>query len=643
MSDYDDDNDDLDMAPNYEKMRGMGFICWREIPGTNDEKNDDVQVNKKKRKIDTIETEQEIETPIKKAKKKKKKNKKKNKRSNQTHATSILQLTEENNKEEVESTSNNDSIELAKKVWSDLYVSENIIRSLVEQNFLDPTPIQRLTLPAAICDRLDIIGAAETGSGKTLAFAIPILTHMNQLLEENQMSYGQFTTLILTPTRELAVQIKSHIQIACRYTKFKTAVVVGGMSTQKQERLLAQKPEIIVATPGRFWELLEEKNAHIIDMSNLRFLTIDETDRMIEKGHFEELEKILNLIKNDDNNQSRQKFVFSATLMFQSDNEKKKQTKKKKETDNQDKLATLISAVGISAKPKIIDLTKKLGTAQTLTEARVNCSLEEKDLYLYYFLTLYPGRTLIFTNSIDCIKRLQSILMILKRNPLPLHAQMEQKQRLNNLEKFSSSDNGLLIATDVAARGLDIPNIKHIIHYQVPRSTQLYIHRSGRTARAEREGLSVMFICPEELFLYRKIIKTLNRDEDLQTFPIEPTYLSNLKRRVRLASDISKLHHQVAKVTNENNWYHKAAKELDIELDENIRDIEQARSANTKDIQKKEVQLRNELDLLLKQPLKYTSALDISRSYPLLFGDPDQLASRRKNNMTALDELKHRS
>lgn len=184
---------------------------------------------------------------------------------------------------------------------------------------------------------------------------------------------------------------------------------------------------------------------------------------------------------------------------------------------------------------------------------------------------LYPGRTLVFTNSIDCIKRLQSILTLLKRNPLPLHAQMEQKQRLNNLEKFSRSENGLLIATDVAARGLDIPNIKHIIHYQVPRSTELYIHRSGRTARAEREGLSVMFICPDELFLYRKIIKTLNRDEDLKSFPIESNYLNSLKRRVNLSAEISKLQHQVKKVANENNWYHKAAKELDIELDENIR------------------------------------------------------------------------
>ncbi|UJR37507.1 hypothetical protein I4U23_030209 [Adineta vaga] len=659
MSDYDDD--DMDEAPNYDKMRGMGFICWREIPGTNDgnndnEDDDDTQVNnkkknkKKKRKIEETETEQEIiETPIKKTKTKKtKKKKKKNKRSNETNATSALQVNDENKQqqegeEEVETTSSKDEIEVAKKVWSDLHVSENIIRSLVEQKFLDPTPIQRLTLPAAIRDHQDIIGAAETGSGKTLAFALPILTHMNQLLEDNEISYGQFITLILTPTRELAVQIKTHIQIACRYTKLKTAVVVGGMSTQKQERLLSQKPEIIVATPGRFWELLEENNEHITNMSNLRFLAVDETDRMIEKGHFEELEKILKLINNDDNNQSRQKFIFSATLMLQptDDNENKK--KQKKKGDNQDKLATLISAVGMNAKPKIIDLTKQFGTAEKLTEARVNCSLEDKDLYLYYFLTLYTGRTLIFTNSIDCIKRLQSILTLLRRNPLPLHAQMEQKQRLSNLEKFSKSPNGLLLATDVAARGLDIPNINHIIHYQVPRSTQLYIHRSGRTARAEREGLSVMFISPEELFLYRKIIKTLNRDEDLQVFPVDITNLTSVKRRVRLATEISKLHHQVAKVANETNWYHKAAKELDIELDDNIQDIEKARRTSTKDTQTKEMQLRHELDTLLKQSFKFTSALSVSHSYPLLFGDPDQLASRRKNGMTALEELKHRS
>ncbi|CAF4963581.1 unnamed protein product [Rotaria socialis] len=197
MFDHDDDDnddgDDLDMAPNFEKMRGMGFICWREIPATNGEDQEDKQLSKKKtklkntkdkRKLDEIEPdEQEIVTPVKKAKKKKPKKKT---RSNQTRATSTLQTADENKNEEVDTTANADSFDIDKKVWSDLHVSDDIIRSLLEQNFSEPTPIQRLTLPIAIRDHQDIIGAAETGSGKTLAFAIPILTHMSTLLENNE-------------------------------------------------------------------------------------------------------------------------------------------------------------------------------------------------------------------------------------------------------------------------------------------------------------------------------------------------------------------------------------------------------------------------------------------------------------------------
>ncbi|CAF0976960.1 unnamed protein product [Didymodactylos carnosus] len=630
-----------DEGPDYEQLRGMGFICWREINDYNTNDNDTPIAVK-----ENVPTKTD-DIPAKKLKTKKKK-KASATRSNQTHATSTLHSANKpasNNADDDKSQMEHDT---ARKIWLDLGVSKTIVQALIEQKFYEPTQIQRMVLPSAIRDRLDIIGAAETGSGKTLAFGIPILTHMENLIKQGEVKYGQFLTLILTPTRELAVQITSHLQTACQYTKLNIAVVVGGMSTHKQERLLSKHPEIVVATPGRFWELINEGDKHISNLSQLRFLVIDETDRMIEKGHFVDLEKILNLCNNlihltysseEMNHPQRQKFVFSATLMMK-ELEAMSKNKKQAVTDEHEKLAVLISVVGMSTKPKIIDLTKKFGTVETLTEARVTCSLEEKDHYLYYFLSLYPGRTLIFTNSIDCIKRLQSILTILKMNSLPLHAQMEQKQRLTNLEKFSSSENGILIATDVAARGLDIPNIQHVIHYQVPRSTQLYIHRSGRTARAEREGLSVIVICPEELHLYRKIIKTLNRDEDLQTFPVDFTNFSNIKKRVKLAVEISKLHHQVAKTTHETNWYFKAAKELDIELDEDIRDNELAKSAGTSDSKIKEQQLRNELNILLKQKIKSSDKI-YSNSYPLLFGDPEKLLTK-KVNLTAIDELKQR-
>lgn len=261
---------------------------------------------------------------------KKRKSKKKNKKkSNESHATSTLKLVEQKTDDEPASNVENEEVDRSadldtkRKVWADLHVAEDLIRSLIEQNFTEPTPIQKLSLPAAIQDRLDVIGAAETvnflesmrlwnrenfsclsiKSGKRQNFSFRTSDpnshdqHVRKRSSKNEIgstkcsnesrwilfdlkiSCGQLTCLILTPTRELAVQIKSHIELACRYTKFKvisfsienrktklfvriaslqTAVMVGGMSTQKQERLLQQKPEIIVATPGRFWELIEE-------------------------------------------------------------------------------------------------------------------------------------------------------------------------------------------------------------------------------------------------------------------------------------------------------------------------------------------------------------------------------------------------
>lgn len=161
--------------------------------------------------------------------------------------------------------------------------------------------------------------------------------------------------------------------------------------------------------------------------------------------------------------------------------------------------------------PKVFDLTTAAVTADNLVESKIFCPLKEKDTYLYYFSCKYSGRTLVFANSIDCVRRLTNLFRLLKRTPLHLHANMDQKQRLKNLEKFNAEENALLIASDVASRGLDIPGVKHVIHYQVPRSAEIYVHRSGRTARSNFDGLSVMLVSPDEINLYRKIIKTFKK------------------------------------------------------------------------------------------------------------------------------------
>lgn len=281
--------------------------------------------------------------------------------------------------DEPEASSNDEEVpelvesELDMTKWHGLGVPGPIMRSLAEQGFQEPTQIQSMTLPAAIHGKKDILGAAETGSGKTLAFGIPILSGILELKQRNdgssirkapkaankddqqpaeepavkdnheltpppeeleyvsgasdeesdpdeprqgkQPKHLPLYALVLTPTRELAVQVKNHLVAAAKYTDIRVAAIFGGLSVAKQERVLRQCPEIVVATPGRLWELYMQGNQHLKKIDNVSFLCIDETDRMVEKGHFEELRSLLKVLNADEERkQLRQNFVFSATL-----------------------------------------------------------------------------------------------------------------------------------------------------------------------------------------------------------------------------------------------------------------------------------------------------------------------------------------
>ncbi|XP_017123570.1 ATP-dependent RNA helicase DDX24 [Drosophila elegans] len=506
--------------------------------------------------------------------------------------------------------------------WNGLGVPAPILRALGEQGFKAPTQIQALTLPAAIHGKKDILGAAETGSGKTLAFGIPMLAGIMELKQRNILSgirkapkvkgqqpepaadeheltpppeeldhvsgaseeesdaeehaqrkqtplYG----LVLTPTRELAVQVKNHLVSAAKYTGIRVAAIFGGLAVAKQERVLRQCPEIVVATPGRLWELYAQGNQHLGKIEDVSFLVIDETDRMVEKGHFEELRSLLKVLNSDEQKKhQRQNFVYSATLTLihdLPDHMQKRNVGKRpkfvKQTVDQ-KIESLIEELGIS-QPKIVDITSTQQTAQTLTESRLLCPIDHKDYNLYYFIQRHPGRTIVFCNSIDCVKRLATLFGLLDCNPLPLHANMIQKQRLKNLERFRDCPTGLLIATDVAARGLDIPNVEHVIHYQVPRTSENYVHRSGRTARANKHGITVMFMEPGEVKSYVKLYKTLERTEDLPLFPISERFLPAVRERVNLARDLDKEELKLKRVQSERGWMKKHAEEMDMIID----------------------------------------------------------------------------
>ncbi|KAJ1973992.1 ATP-dependent RNA helicase [Dimargaris xerosporica] len=442
--------------------------------------------------------------------------------------------------------------------WNDFKLCKALRQALQTLRFSRPTPIQKRTLPHAMVGR-DVVGAAETGSGKTLAFGIPMIQHY---LKHKAKLENQLIGLILTPTRELAIQIKDHLRQLTTFGYMRIVTVVGGMSSQKQLRTLQQSPNIIVATPGRLWDLLKDVDELGHKVQRIKFLAIDEADRLLERGHFEELSSILRVVYDTRDAPRPQTFVFSATitknLQFQGKNSK---------AGKRDPLQVMMERIQFRDKmPVLVDVTQASGMAQSLREVKINCLSTTRDLHLYYLVTRYPARTLVFMNSIDAIRRLVPILRLLNVPVYPLHAGMEQRARLKNVDRFKANPRAVLVASDVAARGLDIPLVEHVIHYQIPRAVDTYVHRSGRTARAQHEGISIMLCCPEERDAFQRITKRLKKTS-IQEFPVEQSILSELQKRVVLAQRIEHAEFKARKATVDMDWYQKSAEAMGIELD----------------------------------------------------------------------------
>ncbi|KAI9482776.1 MAG: P-loop containing nucleoside triphosphate hydrolase protein [Benjaminiella poitrasii] len=505
--------------------------------------------------------------------------------------------------------------------WEKLDLSEPIKNALKYNHFTAPTPIQKNALPLALQGR-DIIGSAETGSGKTLAFGIPIVNYL-----ATHTAHEGLTGLILTPTRELAIQVRDHIEKMAIFSNARVVAIVGGMSVQKQERLLKQNPDIIVATPGRLWELFSGNATYMGMLKHVKFLVIDEADRMLERGHFEELNNVLNSLSTkrqdttewpeevDGNGITKKKlpqdvgvhqtFIYTATLSKDIRfNVKAKKKKLNKPTTNS--MEDLLARIDFYDKePALVDMTSENVVASRLLEAKVECVNTDKDLYVYYFVTRYPGRTIVFVNSIDAIRRLVPIFKLLNVEVLGLHAQMQQKQRLKNLDRFKTNPKAVLVASDVAARGLDIPLVDHVIHYQLPRSGEIYVHRSGRTARANHDGISLLLCGPEEVRIYNKLCQTLRKGKQYPEFPIDLSILRAMRERVKMASEIDSIQHQESKQSHEVNWMRNMAKEMDVEFDEDTMQGK-GHQKSSEQLQKAKMRaksLKYELDELLKQPI----------------------------------------
>ncbi|KAG8898063.1 ribosomal RNA processing protein [Tulasnella sp. 403] len=362
--------------------------------------------------------------------------------------------------------------------------SLGLIKPLLEAidrlKFTKPTDIQAAVLPLALAGR-DIIGVASTGSGKTAAFALPIL---QKLWDEPK---GLFA-VVLTPTRELAYQISDQFQALGSAVGVRCAVIVGGMDMTTQAIALSKRPHIVVATPGRLHDHLE--NTKGFNLRYMRFLVLDEADRLLDMDFGPVIEKILRVLPKD-----RHTYLFSATMTSKVD---------------------------------------KLQKASLANPARVEVN-KKQDTYMVHLVNeLAQNSMLIFTRTVQDAQRMSLILRKLGFPAIPLHGKMDQSARLGALNKFRSGGRNILVATDVASRGLDIPQVDIVINFDIPTYSKDYIHRVGRTARAGRAGKSITLVTQYDVELLQRIEGVVGKK--MSEFVVDKEIIMLLKERVEEAN-----------------------------------------------------------------------------------------------------------
>ncbi|XP_060562332.1 probable ATP-dependent RNA helicase DDX47 [Ruditapes philippinarum] len=387
--------------------------------------------------------------------------------------------------------------------FKDLGVVDVLCEACESLKWKTPSKIQRESIPVALTGK-DIIGLAETGSGKTGAFALPIL---QTLLDNPQRLYA----LVLTPTRELAFQISEQFEALGSTIGIKCCVIVGGIDMMNQALMLAKKPHIIVATPGRLVDHLE--NTKGFNLRSLKFLVMDEADRILNMDFEQEVDKILKVIPRE-----RRTYLFSATM-----------TKK---------VAKLQRAS--LKEPVKVEVSSKYQTVEKLQQSYLFIPVKFKDVYLVYVLNELAGNSfMVFCATCANTQRVALMLRNLGLMAIPLHGQMTQAKRLGALTKFKSKSRSILIATDVASRGLDIPHVDVVINLDIPTHSKDYIHRVGRTARAGRAGKAITFVTQYDVELYQRIEHLIGKQ--LPLYQTEEQEVMLLTERVSEAQRHAKM------------------------------------------------------------------------------------------------------
>jgi ATP-dependent RNA helicase RhlE len=357
--------------------------------------------------------------------------------------------------------------------FQEMGLLDAVVHGVQSLGFIEPTPIQERCIPLILQGR-DVIGSAQTGTGKTAAFALPILSRLKD-------RRGQ-RCLILEPTRELAVQVETAFQHYARFTEIEIGVVYGGVGYDRQKKLIQFGVDVVVATPGR---LLDLQQQGLLRLDQIEILVLDEVDRMLDMGFLPDVKKIVQFCPT-----KRQTLLFSATIPPE--------------------IESLSSWV--LRDPEIVEIGVRQAPAETVTHAFYPVASAQKfDLLVALLEQTHYESVIVFTRTKQAADEISDRLKALKHSVTALHSDRKQSERTAALAGFKSGKYEVLVATDIAARGLDIAGVTHVMNYDIPLHPEDYVHRIGRTGRAEQAGDAFTLVTAEELKAMTDIEKFINR------------------------------------------------------------------------------------------------------------------------------------
>jgi ATP-dependent RNA helicase RhlE len=364
--------------------------------------------------------------------------------------------------------------------FNSLGLSAELLRAVTDQGYTEPTPVQRQAIPVILGGR-DILAGAQTGTGKTAGFTLPLLQRLNAATRSD--GRRRVRALILTPTRELAAQVEESVRIYGKHLSLSSAVIFGGVKINPQIDKLRRGIDILVATPGR---LLDHVGQKTLDLSGVEILVLDEADRMLDMGFIRDIRRILQLLPI-----ARQNLLFSATY-----------------TDEIRKLAD-----GLLDTPALIQVPRCDATAARISQVIHPVDRERKRELLSFLIGSQNWKqVLVFTRTKHGANRLAQQLERDGINSAAIHGNKTQAARTRALAEFRLGKVRVLVATDIAARGLDIDQLPHVVNFELPHVAEDYVHRIGRTGRAGREGEAVSLVCVDENHLLRDIERLLKRE-----------------------------------------------------------------------------------------------------------------------------------